>query len=47
MELSIFNNEDAIDWLVEIEWYYEIMGDERIELVLVAMEGQALNWYHA
>ena len=49
MELPMFDREDALGWLVRIERYYYsingIEGDERMELVLVALEGRALNWF--
>ena len=48
MELPIFSGDDAPGWLLRIERYYTvngIEGDERMDLVLVALEGRALNWY--
>ena len=48
VELPVFDGEDALGWLVRIERYYSINGiegDERMELVLVALEGRALNWF--
>ena len=48
MELPLFDGEDALGWIVRIERYFSINGvegDERMELVLVALEGRALNWF--
>ena len=48
MELPIFSGGNAPGWLLWIERYYTvngIEGDERMELVLVALEGKALNLY--
>ena len=48
MELPLFDGEDALGWLVKIERYFvinNIAGEERMELVLIALEGRALNWY--
>lgn len=41
MELPIFSGDDALGWLVRIERYFTvngIEGDERIKLILVALE---------
>ena len=48
MELPLFDGGDALGWLVRIERYFainNIAGEERMELVLIALEGRALNWY--
>ena len=48
MELLVFAGEDALGWLVKVERYFvvnEIEGDERKEVVLLALEGKALNWF--
>ena len=46
MELPIFVGEDAHERLIRIERYYkvnDIVGDECLDLVLVVLEGKALN----
>ena len=48
MELPVFVGDDAWGWLVKIERYFlvnGIEGDERMEVVLLALEGRALNWF--
>ena len=48
MELPLFDEGDALRWLVEIECYFaidNISGEERMELVLIGLEVRALNWY--
>ena len=50
MELPIFTGNNALGWLLGIERYYTINGiegEERKELVLVALDGRALNLYQA
>ena len=47
MELPVFVGEDALGWLVKDERYFavnEVEGDERMEVVLLSLEGKALNW---
>ena len=46
--LPIFSGKDAYGWLVPVEHYFKVNGIEyydKLELVLVAMEGDALTWY--
>lgn len=48
LDLPIFAGDDAYGWVVCIEHYFPINGvddDEKVELALVAMEGEALMWY--
>ena len=48
MELPVFAGDNAWGWLVKIERYFlvnGIDGDKRMEVVLLAMEGRALNWF--
>nr|KYP65367.1 hypothetical protein KK1_011600 [Cajanus cajan] len=47
MELPIFEGEDAPSWIERIERYFcprNINEQEKMEVVLVAMEGEALSW---
>ena len=48
MELPLIDGGDALEWLLKIKRYFEInniSGEERMELVLITLEGRALNWY--
>ena len=48
IELPIFSGDDAYGWLVRVERYFrvnQIEDHEKLELVLVAMEGDALTWF--
>ena len=48
MELPVFAGDDALGWLVKIECYFSVNGidgDEKMEVVLLALEGRALNWF--
>ena len=48
LELLIFAKDDTYGWVVRVERYFQIKGvedDEKLELALVAMEGEALIWY--
>nr|KYP45086.1 Transposon Ty3-G Gag-Pol polyprotein [Cajanus cajan] len=47
MELPIFEGEDAPGWIGRIERYFRLRNInelEKMEVVLVAMEGEALSW---
>jgi len=49
MELPLFMGEEVLDWLVRIEHYFrvnEIEGEEKMEVVLVGLEGKALHWFN-
>ena len=48
LELPLFSEEDAYGWLARVERFFSINGVEdynTMDLVLVAMEGEALIWY--
>ena len=48
MDLPIFSDDDAHGWLVRAERYFrvaQISLRDRLDLVLVAMEGEALTWF--
>ena len=48
MDLPIFSGADAYGWLVRVERYFrvaQIGPRDRLDLALVAMEGEALTWY--
>ena len=45
---SSISGDDAYGWVNRLECYFQIKGvteAERLEAILVAMEGKALNWY--
>ncbi|KAF7831606.1 Retrotransposable element Tf2 [Senna tora] len=47
LEILIFNGEDPIGWLFRVERYFivnAIPGEEKLDAVVVCMEGKALNW---
>ena len=48
MKLLVFSGEDAYGWLVRVERFFRVNAVEdydKMELVLVAFEGEALIWY--
>ena len=46
LELPIFAGDDAYGWVIRVELYFQINGVEgKLELALVAKEGEALIWY--
>ncbi|KAJ1434421.1 Retrotransposon gag domain [Sesbania bispinosa] len=48
METPMFTGDDTCSWLVRVERYFKlnsVLEDEKLDAVLVALEGQALNWY--
>ena len=48
MELPIFVGEDAHGWRVHIDRYFRVNGirdEEKMDLVILALEGKALNWF--
>lgn len=48
IDLLVFFNDDAYGWLVRIERYFcvaQIDECDRLELVLVTLEGDALTWF--
>ena len=48
LELPIFAGDNAYWWVIKVEMYFQIDGvedDEKLELSLVAKEGEALIWY--
>ncbi|KAJ1416998.1 Retrotransposon gag domain [Sesbania bispinosa] len=48
MEIPVFTGDDTYGWLVRVECYFKlnsVLEDEKLDAVLVALEGQALNWY--
>ena len=48
IELPVFCGEDAYGWLTHVERYFCIQGvddDDKLEVVLVALEGEALVWF--
>lgn len=48
LEIPVFEGEDAYGWINRVERYFELKGMEDVEklqAVMVAMEGKALTWY--
>ena len=48
IELPLFSGEDAYGWLARVERFFRLNAvedDDKMELVMVAMEGEALIWY--
>lgn len=48
MEVPVFNGGDAYGWLVRVERYFRlnaIREGEKVDAIILAMEGRALNWY--
>jgi len=48
LEIPVFEGTDAYGWLNRVERYFELKGmieNEKVQAVMVAMEGKALAWY--
>ncbi|CAH9137548.1 unnamed protein product, partial [Cuscuta epithymum] len=48
VDLPLFNGSDAYGWTIKVERFFKlnhIAEVDKIELVTLAMEGRALNWY--
>ena len=48
IELPLFFGEDAYGWLAQVERFFrinEVEDYDKMDLVLIAMEGEALIWY--
>jgi len=48
MDIPIFTGEDAMGWTGKVEKYFRLRGvqeEEKMEVVMVAMEGNALSWF--
>ncbi|WVZ06903.1 hypothetical protein V8G54_020249 [Vigna mungo] len=48
MEILVFNGDDTYGWLVRVEHYFKLNSvseDEKLDAMMVALEGQGLNWY--
>ncbi|CAH9112121.1 unnamed protein product, partial [Cuscuta epithymum] len=48
IDLPVFNGKDVFGWLVRMNRYFrlnQIQEDEKIDVAVVAMEDQALNWF--
>ena len=49
IELPTFDGENADDWVVRVEQYFELQAftaEEKIRAVRMCFEGDALSWYH-
>lgn len=48
MEVPIFNGDDAYAWIVRVERYFrlnEVLDEDKLNAVVLALEDRALNWY--
>jgi len=48
LDIPVFIGEDAYGWTNRLERYFrlkEVTEDERMQAVLIALEGKALNWF--
>ena len=49
MEMPTFNGEDAEEWVLRVEQYFEIIDltdEEKVRAVRLCFVGEALLWYH-
>ncbi|KAJ1417644.1 Retrotransposon gag domain [Sesbania bispinosa] len=48
LEIPLFSGDDAYEWVNRVERYFNLKGvleQERLQAVMVAMEGRALTWF--
>jgi len=48
LEMPIFDGEDPMGWLTKIERYFRlrvVREEDKLEVVMVAMDGEALDWF--
>lgn len=48
MEIPVFSGDDPHGWIIRVERYFRINGvreREKLDAVVIAMEGRALNWF--
>lgn len=48
MDVPIFNGEEAHGWIVRVErffWINAVREEEKLDTIVIALEGRALNWY--
>ena len=48
LEIPIFEGEDPMGWLTKIERYFGLQAiseEDKLEAVMVAMDGEALGWF--
>ncbi|KAJ1380355.1 Retrotransposon gag domain [Sesbania bispinosa] len=48
LEIPLFSGDDAYGWVNRVERYFNLKGvreQERLQVVIVAMEGRALTWF--
>ncbi|XP_020203031.1 uncharacterized protein LOC109788665 isoform X2 [Cajanus cajan] len=48
LELPLFQGEDVLGWVGQMERYFRLKGvleDEKVEVAMVAMQGKALTWF--
>lgn len=48
MDLPIFNGDEAHGWIVRVERFFRInmvREEEKLDAIMIALEGRALNWY--
>lgn len=48
LELPVFSGDDAYSWIVHAERFFKlhsVADDEKLDVVVVALEDKALNWF--
>ena len=47
LEILVFSGEDAYGWPNWVECYFQIrvMEEEKMQAILIVMEGRALSWF--
>ena len=48
LELPIFDSEDPMGWLRKIKQYFRlrmVREEDKLEVVMVVMDGEALGWF--
>ncbi|MCI64544.1 1-phosphatidylinositol-3-phosphate 5-kinase-like protein, partial [Trifolium medium] len=48
LEIPIFKGDDAYGWFVRVECYFrlnEVCMQDKVDMVVLAMEEKALNWF--
>ena len=46
--MPIFEGEDPMGWLTKIEKYFRLQAvreEDKLEAVMIAMDGEALGWF--
>lgn len=49
LDIPVFEGEDAYGWVNKLDRYFRLKGvteEEKMQAVMVALEGEALSWFH-